>query len=159
MEKVDIATLEALRDNKERELRRLEKEIADARKNDLRIRFNMLEGKYYKIADPTKGTYYFQYTQENIQTEYNMLTVKNSIYKFSSEKFEEIGFKDSTIFDLSPRPTVAINDKGISVSLIPDLFPEKTLKLYGEDSSKIEEADDIEIGKLKVELMEKAERF
>lgn len=32
MEKVDIATLEALRDNKERELKALEEQIADARK-------------------------------------------------------------------------------------------------------------------------------
>lgn len=160
MDRVDIATLEALRDNKERELKALEDQIADARKNDLRVRFNMLEGKYYKIKDTTNGTYYFQYTEENTQFEYNHLTVFESIYQSSTEKYSEIAFKGTTIFDLAPMPKIAINDDKYS-SLLP--FPlhqsNLSLKLFGEDSLKIEEADEFEIAKLKVELIERAERF
>lgn len=149
---VDIKALEEQRAIKEKELKNLEKEIADARLNDVRIRFNMVENKYYKVADSVNGTYYFLYTSENIQAEYNTLTIKNSIYKNSSE----IGFKDSVILDLSPKPTTAINDTS---SLLRDLFSEKTLKLYSEDSLKIEEVSNTEIDKLKVELIKRAERF
>lgn len=160
MDRVDIATLEALRDNKERELKALEDQIADARKNDLRVRFNMLEGKYYKIKDNRDGVYYFQYTEENTQFEYNHLTVFESIYQSSTEKYSEIAFKGTAIFDLAPVPRVAINDDKYS-SLLP--FPlyqsDLSLKLFGEDSLKIEEADEFEIAKLKVELIERAERF
>jgi hypothetical protein len=160
MEKVDIATLEALRDSKERELKILEKEIADARRNDLRVRFNMIEGKYYKIKDNRDGVYYFQYTEENTQFEYNQLTVFESIYRSSTEKYCEIALKGTVIFDLAPVQRIAINDDKYSSLLhLPFCQSEPSLRLFGEDSLKIEEADDIEIGKLKVELMERAERF
>lgn len=129
-------------------------------KNGLRVRFNMLEGKYYKIKDNRDGVYYFQYTEENTQFEYNQLTVFESIYQSSTEKYSEIAFKGTAIFDLAPMPKVAVNDDKYS-SLLP--FPlyqsDLSLKLFGEDSLKIEEADEFEIAKLKVELIERAERF
>ena len=164
MEKVDIATLEALRDNKERELRRLEEEIADARKNDLRVRFNMIEGKYYKIKDNRDGVYYFQYTEENTQFEYNQLTVFESIYQSSTEKYCEIALRGTVIFDLAPRPSIAINGNDNKYSsMLP--FPlyttgqELSLKLFGEDSLKIEDADEFEIAKLKVLILDRTNKF
>lgn len=160
MEKVDIAALEALRDSKEKELKLLEEQIADARKNDLRVRFNMIEGKYYKIKDNRDGVYYFQYTEENTQFEYNHLTVFESIYQSSTEKYCEIALRGTTIFDLAPMPKVAINDDKYS-SLLP--FPlyqsNLSLKLFGEDSLKIEEADEFEIAKLKVLILDRANKF
>ena len=162
-----IEELEAEKAKKEKELDDLKKEIENVHKTDLKVRFNMVEGKFYKITNSIKTTY-FKFTEGNAYIKDNYFFINNCITKSVIDKTQNITFsKFGTYYDLSPKSTVCLNNnekviaENDSYSLIfnpnPDPNPYESLKnlftesLYDKKIS-ITEATDEELKNLKDEI-------
>ncbi len=160
-----IEELEAEKAKKEKELDDLKKEIENVRNTDLKVRFNMTEGKFYKITNGNKTTY-FKFTEGNAYIKDNYFFINNCITKSAIDKTQNITIsKFGTYYDLSPKPTVCLNNnekvvaENDSYSLVfnPDPSPSESLKnlftesLYDKKIS-ITEATDEELKSLKDEI-------
>lgn len=162
-----IEELEAEKAKKEKELDDLKKEIENVRNTDLKVRFNMVEGKFYKITNGVKTTY-FKFTEGNAYIKDNYFFINNCITKSTINKTQNIALsKFGTYYDLSPKPTVCLNNnekviaENDSYSLIfnpdPEPSPYESLKnlftesLYDKKIS-ITEATDEELKSLKDEI-------
>lgn len=160
-----IEELEAEKAKKEKELDNLKKEIENVRNTDLKVRFNMVEGKFYKITSSVKTTY-FKFTKDNAYIKDNYFFINNCITKSTINKTQNITISNfGTYYDLSPKPTICLNNnekviaENDSYSLIfnPEPSPYESLKslfsesLYDKKIS-ITEATDEELKSLKDEI-------
>ena len=157
-----LEELEKEKKAKEEELKALEKEIREVQLSDLKARYNLEEDNYYKIeGNDGCSITYFYYTPANAYIKDNQLVILSSIREFVSKAYQDITIRGVSYYDLTPRPTIAINESrdcksGICNPFITDLFSEK---LYGEKALKIEKVSDSEIESLKDKIISQVKTF